>query len=158
MCVQLLYCVYVCCAWVQKKKQSIAISSLPPQHVPSSLTDRGLIYTSLCTESQAGVAAAYSFCHSPTVGMFCSQIDCKTLDASLCCSCVCYLMQLATSPDFLNVGYYLGWSTTLALPLGANTRKETKVTFFCSVGLIWLNYRGDSFSRVKNGIVPIGIH
>lgn len=51
-------------------------------------------------------------------------------------------MQLVASPDFLNVGYCLGWSAQLALPLGAHTCKETKVTFLllCEFDLVKLHW------------------
>ncbi len=38
-------------------------------------------------------------------------------------------MQLVASRDFLNVGYYLGWSAQLALPPGAHSLQRNKVTF-----------------------------
>lgn len=48
--------VYLCCG---VGKRNCLYFLLPPSHIPSLLTDWGLIYTSLCAESQSGVAAAY---------------------------------------------------------------------------------------------------
>lgn len=83
------------------------------------------------------------------MGMFCSQIEYRTPDASLCCSCVCLLMQLVASRDFLNLGYYLGWSTQLALPLGEHAHQDTKVTFLLFCVFSFITDTDNCFLRVK---------
>lgn len=66
-----------------------------------------------------------------------TQIEYRTPDASLCCSSVCLLMQLVASPDFLNVGYYLGWRAQLALPQGAHHLQRNKSVFS---SVLWISF------------------
>lgn len=82
-----------------------------------------------------------NFCHSPTIGILCSQIEYKTPDASLCCSGVCLLMYQAASLDFLNVGYYPGWRSWLTIALEEGSKSEFNLVRLQVLRLLFFSFQ-----------------
>lgn len=139
---------FVCLCVVHGMRKRNSLSLFPRPALPPSLGDwlRNDLQLIMHRVSVGSCCCLLILSFTYNRHVLFTQIEYRTPDASLCCSCVCLLMQLVASPDFLNVGYYLGWSAQLALPQGAHHLQRNKSVFS---SVLWISFGQLEFLQGK---------